>query len=81
MFVEEKVKEIAARQFGVEIEKVTAEASFTEDLGADLLDLIDIADALDEEFGLRMPDDEVEKMLKLRVEDMVEYIEYGAGVS
>ena len=81
MSVEEKVKGIIAKQLGVDIARVPPEASFVDDFNAGLLDLIDIADVLNEEFGLKMPDNEIEKMLKLRVGDMVVYIESGVGVS
>jgi len=68
----EKVKEIIVDQLGVEEEEVTLEASFIEDLGADSLDIVELIMALEEEFGLEIPDDEAEKIAT--VNDAVEYI-------
>ncbi len=68
----DKVKEIIVDQLGVEEEEVTLEASFIDDLGADSLDLVELIMALEEEFGLEIPDDEAEKIST--VNDAVEYI-------
>ena len=68
----EKVKGIIVDQLGVEEEEVTIEASFIEDLGADSLDIVELIMALEEEFGLELPDDEAEKIAT--VNDAVEYI-------
>lgn len=68
----EKVKEIIVDQLGVEEEEVTPEASFIDDLGADSLDIVELIMALEEEFGLEIPDDEAEKIST--VNDAVEYI-------
>ncbi|MCL4520602.1 MAG: acyl carrier protein [Firmicutes bacterium] len=68
----EKVKGIIVDQLGVEEEEVTLEASFIEDLGADSLDIVELIMALEEEFGLEIPDDEAEKIAT--VNDAVEYI-------
>jgi acyl carrier protein len=72
MSVEAKVKEIVVKQLGVGVEKVTPEARFVEDLGADSLDSIELLMAFDEEFKLDIPDKDAEKMLK--VKDAVFYI-------
>ncbi|MCL5115928.1 MAG: acyl carrier protein [Firmicutes bacterium] len=68
----DKVKEIIVDQLGVEEDEVTLESSFIEDLGADSLDIVELIMALEEEFGLEIPDDEAEKISS--VNDAVEYI-------
>jgi acyl carrier protein len=57
-----QVKEIIARELGVEQEKVTDEASFVEDLGADSLDTVELVMAFEEEFGIEIPDEDAEQM-------------------
>lgn len=69
----EKVKEIIASQLGVEIEEVTSEASFIDDLGADSLDTVELVMALEEEFGIEIPDEDAEKITT--VNDAISYIE------
>jgi acyl carrier protein len=61
--VEERVKKIIGEQLGVEEDEVTAEASFVEDLGADSLDTVELVMALEEEFGIEIPDEDAEKIL------------------
>ncbi|MFH0877972.1 MAG: acyl carrier protein [Candidatus Omnitrophota bacterium] len=68
-----KVKAIIAEQLGVKPEEVTPEASFVEDLGADSLDTVELVMALEEEFGIEIPDEDAEKMAT--VGDAVKYIE------
>lgn len=72
----EKLKEILADQLDVEEDKVTLEASITEDLGADSLDVVDLIMSLEEEFSLEIPDEEVENIKT--VGDIVKYIEDNA---
>ena len=62
MNIEQKVKDIIVQQPGVDPEKVKAEASFVEDLGADSLDTVELVMALEDEFKLDIPDDEAEKL-------------------
>ncbi len=69
----DKVKSMLVDQLSVEEEKVTMEASITEDLGADSLDVVDLVMSLEEEFGLEIPDEDVEKIKT--VGDIVKYIE------
>ena len=69
----EKVKSIVADQLDVEEEKVTAEASITEDLGADSLDVVDLVMSIEEEFDIEIPDEAVENIKT--VGDIVSYIE------
>lgn len=68
----DKVKEIIVDQLGVEEDEVSLESSFIEDLGADSLDIVELIMALEEEFGLEIPDDEAEKIAS--VNDAIEYI-------
>ncbi len=72
MSVEDKVKSIIAEQLGVEASEVTEKASFTDDLGADSLDIVELVMAFEEEFGLEIPDEDAEKIVK--VEDACSYI-------
>jgi acyl carrier protein len=60
--IEARVKEIIVNELGVEAEKVTADASFVEDLGADSLDTVELVMAFEEEFGIDIPDDAAEQM-------------------
>ncbi len=60
--IEVRVKEIIVNELGVEAEKVTPEASFVEDLGADSLDTVELVMAFEEEFGIDIPDEDAEKM-------------------
>jgi acyl carrier protein len=69
---ESKVKEIIINELGVEPEKVTLEASFVEDLGADSLDTVELVMAFEEEFGIEIPDEDAEQLQK--VGDAVKYL-------
>ena len=69
----EKVKSIIVDQLGVEEEQVIPDASFVDDLGADSLDQVELVMALEEEFGLEIPDEDAEKIT--RVKEAVTYIE------
>lgn len=77
MAVETKVKEIIAKQLGVDIEKVIPAASFIEDLGADSLDTVELVMAFEEAFNIEIPDEDAEKILK--VQDAIKYIEEKSG--
>ncbi len=77
MAVEEKVKEIISKQLGVDMEKVTPEASFIDDLGADSLDTVELVMAFEESFNIEIPDEDAEKITK--VQDAVKYIEEKSG--
>ncbi len=68
----ERVREIIANELGVELEKVTDEASFVEDLGADSLDTVELVMAFEEEFGIEIPDEDAEKMQT--VGDAIRYL-------
>jgi len=71
--VADRVKKIIVDQLGVEEELVTAEASFVDDLGADSLDTVELVMALEEEFGIEIPDEDAEKITRVR--EAVDYIE------
>ena len=71
--VADRVKKIIVDQLGVEEETVTPEASFVDDLGADSLDTVELVMALEEEFGIEIPDEDAEKMSS--VGDAIKYIE------
>ncbi|SMP07817.1 acyl carrier protein [Desulfurobacterium pacificum] len=71
--IEQKVREIVADRLGVDPEEVTPEASFIEDLGADSLDTVELVMALEEEFGIEIPDEDAEKIQT--VGDAIEYIQ------
>jgi acyl carrier protein len=61
-FSEDRVKEIIAKELEVESKQLTAEAKFIEDLGADSLDIVELVMALEEEFGIDIPDEDAEKL-------------------
>jgi acyl carrier protein len=77
MSVAEKVKSIIVEQLGVDADEVTPEASFTDDLGADSLDIVELVMAFEEEFGIEIPDEDAEKISRVR--EAVEYIEQNAA--
>ena len=60
--VDEKVKDIIVEELGVEREKLTSDASFMEDLGADSLDTVELVMAFEKEFDIDIPDEEAEKL-------------------
>ena len=70
--IEARVREIIVNELGVELEKVTDDASFVEDLGADSLDTVELVMAFEEEFKLDIPDEDSEKMRT--VGDAVRYL-------
>ena len=71
--VSSKVKKMVADHLGLEETKVTEEASFTDDLGADSLDTVELVMAFEEEFGSEISDSEAEKILT--VGDAIKFIE------
>jgi len=73
---EARVKEIIVEELGVESDKVTSEASFVDDLGADSLDTVELVMAFEEEFGIDIPDEDAEQMRT--VGDAISYIEKNA---
>ena len=73
MSVADSVKSIIAEQLGVDASEATPEASFTEDLGADSLDIVELVMAFEEEFEIEIPDEDAEKIAT--VQDAIAYIE------
>jgi acyl carrier protein len=69
----ERVKKVIVDQLSVDEAEVTAQASFTTDLGADSLDTVELVMAFEEEFGIEIPDEEAEKIIK--VQDAVSFID------
>ncbi|MEI6512944.1 MAG: acyl carrier protein [bacterium] len=69
----ERVKKIIQEELDVNPEEITDNASFVEDLGADSLDIVELVMAIEEEFGVDIPDDDVEKIQT--VGQVVSYIE------
>ena len=74
---DERVREIIINELGVEAEKVTDEASFVEDLGADSLDTVELVMAFEEEFGIDIPDEDAEQMRS--VGDAIKYLNENVG--
>lgn len=68
----DKIREIIASELGVELEKVTPDAHFVEDLGADSLDTVELVMSFEEEFGIEIPDEDAEEMET--VGDAIEYL-------
>jgi acyl carrier protein len=73
----EKVKDIIEKELGVEREKLTAEASFIEDLGADSLDIVELVMEFEKEFNIDIPDEDAEKLRT--VGDALKYLNEKVG--
>ena len=74
--IEDRVKAITVEQLGVQLDEVTNQASFIDDLGADSLDTVELVMALEEEFDCEIPDDEAEKITT--VQSAIDYINKNA---
>ena len=68
----EQIRKMVAENLGVEEEKITENSSFKEDLGADSLDLFELTMALEDEYGIEIPSEDLEKIVT--VGDVVEYV-------
>ncbi len=75
--VAERVKKIVVEHLGVEESKVSNEASFIDDLGADSLDTVELVMAFEEELGVEIPDDAAEKILTIK--DAIAFIDSQAS--
>jgi acyl carrier protein len=75
--IEDKVRDIIAEELGVEREKLTDDASFMEDLGADSLDQVELVMAFEKEFDIDIPDEDAEKMRT--VGDALKYLHEKMG--
>lgn len=73
----DKLKDLIADQLSVDEEKITMEASITEDLGADSLDVVDLISAIEDDFDLEIPEEAVDNIKT--VGDIVNYIEKNAS--
>ena len=73
MSVAEQVKSIIVEQLGVDADEVNGNASFTDDLGADSLDIVELVMAFEEEFGIEIPDEAAENIG--RVQEAIDFIE------
>lgn len=71
--IQEKVTEIIVEQLGVSADQVKLESKMIEDLGADSLDAVELVMAVEEEFGIEVPDEEAEKLVS--VGDIVAHVE------
>ena len=70
--IEKRIIEMIAEQLGKDASDITAEMSFADDLGADSIDLVELIMAVEEEFGVEVPDEEAEK-IKL-VQDAIDFV-------
>lgn len=71
--IQPKVKDVIVEQLGVDPERVKMEASFIDDLGADSLDIVELVMAMEEEFGIEIPDEDAEKLKT--VQDVCLYLQ------
>ena len=68
----ERIQEIIADKLGIDVEEITSDAAFVEDLNADSLDIVELIMALEDELDMEIPDDEAEKFVT--VGDVVKFI-------
>jgi acyl carrier protein len=73
MAVEDRIREIIVEQLGVSADEAVNEASFIDDLGADSLDIVELVMAIEEEFGIEVPDEDAERMQNIG--DVISYVQ------
>ena len=73
MALEERIREIIVEQLGVSADEAVNEASFIDDLGADSLDIVELVMAIEEEFGIEVPDEDAERMQNIG--DVISYVQ------
>jgi acyl carrier protein len=71
--IAERIKSVIVEQLAVNLELVTPQASFIEDLGADSLDIVELIMALEEEYDIEIPDEDAEKIIT--VKDVIQYVQ------
>ncbi|MDK2821614.1 MAG: acyl carrier protein [Clostridia bacterium] len=68
----DKIREIVCEQTGLDLDEITLESSFADDLGYDILAIVDLISAIEDEFKIKIPDSEAERLIT--VGDVVDYI-------
>ncbi len=72
-----KLKELVSQSLGVKIDEITPDASFIDDLGADSLDIVELVVHIEDEFDIKIPDEEAEKITT--VQDAINYVNSQLG--
>lgn len=72
MSAEKKIIQIIAEQLGINADEVIPDAALIEDMGADSLDIVELVMAMEEEFGMEIPDEDAEKIVT--VQDIIDYV-------
>ncbi|MDX1386685.1 MAG: acyl carrier protein [bacterium] len=72
MSAEKKIIQIIAEQLGINGDEVISDAALIEDMGADSLDIVELVMAMEEEFGMEIPDEDAEKIVT--VQDIIDYV-------
>ncbi len=72
MTIEKKIKQVIAEQLGLNEDEIESDASLIDDLGADSLDIVELVMAMEEDFGMEIPDEDAEKIVT--VQDIIDYV-------
>ena len=75
-YISERVKEIIAKQLGIDLNKVTEDDNFIDDLGADSIDTVELAMSFEDEFGCEIPEEAADSMFTVR--DVIKFLETNA---